>query len=99
MNDLIINVYGFTEDGRKIYPSRISKERDKKALDLLMIENGEAYHYVLIKSLNRLLGKSGAVAHPKDFCPYCYYGFENELQMMNKWKNTRLNVLQMEGQR
>ena len=41
-----------------------------------MLDNGKRYHYVLIKNLNRLLGNSGAVAHPKNFCPYCCHGFD-----------------------
>ena len=41
-----------------------------------MLENGENYHYVLIKNLNRLLGKSKNVSHPKEFCPYYCYGFD-----------------------
>ena len=76
MNDLVINVYGCTEDGTQIWPRRISKRRDKEAINLLMLESGNDYHYVLIKNLNRLLGKSSAVSNPKEFCPYCCYGFD-----------------------
>ena len=43
INDLILNVYGCTEDGREIYPRRITKGRDKKAINLLMIENVSLY--------------------------------------------------------
>ena len=73
LNDLIINVYGCSEEGSLIFPRRKSKRRDKEAINLLMLENGEHYHYVLIKTLNRLLrlGK-----HAKEFCPYCCYGFD-----------------------
>ena len=71
MNDIIINVYGCTEDGRKIYPRRMSKGRDKKAINLLMIENGEGYHYVLIENLNGLLRCCADGNNTKDFCPYC----------------------------
>ena len=77
MNDLVINVYGCTEDGTQIWPRRISKRRDKDAINLLMLENGENYHYVLIKNLNRLLSTEGGNnMHPKIFCPYCCYGFD-----------------------
>merc|ERR1712112_331706 len=75
-NDLVINVYGCTEDGTQIWPRRISKRRDKDAINLLMLENGDNYHYVLIKNLNRLLGKSKNVSNPKEFCPNCCYGFD-----------------------
>ena len=76
MNDIIINVYGCTEDGRKIYPRRMSKGRDKKAINLLMIENGEGYHYVLIENLNGLLRCCADGNNTKDFCPYCCHGFD-----------------------
>merc|ERR1712081_78630 len=68
MNNLVINVYGCTEDGTQIWPRRISIRRDKEVINLLMLENGDNYHYVLIKNLNRLLGKSSAVSNPKEFC-------------------------------
>ena len=54
LSDLVINVYGCSEDGTQIWPRRISKKRDKKTINLLMLESGNNYHYVLIKSLNRL---------------------------------------------
>ena len=39
------------------------------AINLLMLENGNDYHYVLTKDLNRLIGKSSAVPNLKIFCP------------------------------
>ena len=55
INNLTINVYGCNEDGNEIYPRRISNRRDNNAINLLMLENGAGYHYVLIKNLNGLL--------------------------------------------
>ena len=59
-NDYIINVYSGNRDGTNIQPRRISKIRDnkKKTINLLMLENDEKYHYVLITDLNRLLGSA-----------------------------------------
>ena len=59
MNNLIINVYGCTENGKEIWPRRISKKEGKEAINLLMLDNGKKYHYVLIKSLKRLFEKTG----------------------------------------
>ena len=39
-----------------------------------MLENGEHYHYVLIKDFNKLLGSGGE--RPKQWCPYCCHGFD-----------------------
>ena len=41
-----------------------------------MLENGNGYHYVLIKNLNGLLGKGESGTHPKELCPYCCLGFD-----------------------
>ena len=68
--NMIINVYGCDENGENIYPRRICKRRDKEAINLLLLQNEEKYHYVLIQNLNRLLGSGKD--HPKEFCPYCY---------------------------
>ena len=77
MNDLIINVFGCTEDGTQIWPRRISKRRSRDAINLLMLESDNDYHYVLIKNLNRLLStKGGNNMHPKEFCSYCCFGFD-----------------------
>ena len=53
--NMIINVYGCDENGENIYPRRICKRRDKEAINLLLLQNEEKYHYVLIQNLNRLM--------------------------------------------
>ena len=58
------------------YVRRISKRRSNDAINLLMLENDNGYHHVLIKVLNRLLGKSKNVSNPKELCPYCCWGFD-----------------------
>ena len=40
-----------------------------------MKENGEAYHYILIRDLNILLIKTGAVSNPRIYCPNCCHRF------------------------
>ena len=65
-----------------------------------MLENGEAYHYVLIKNLNGLLRSCADGNHTKEFCPYCCWGFDkrytNEEKMAKhmddcfKYKGTKV---------
>ena len=74
MNDLKINVFGCTEDGRQIWPRRISNRRGKEAIYLLMLENGNGYHYVL--NMNGLLRSCADGNHTKEFCPYSCWGFD-----------------------
>merc|ERR1711954_559244 len=73
-NGLVINVYSCNEDGREICPRRISKRRSNDAINLLMLENDNGYHYVLIKDLNKLVGNRNS--HSREFCPYCCWGFD-----------------------
>ena len=53
-NPYRINVYSCNPDGTNIQPRRLSKIRDKKKkiINLMMLQNDEKYHYVLIKNLN-----------------------------------------------
>ena len=95
---ITINVYGFEEG--LIFPRRISGRRGEDLIHFLMIDNlkpinpmvknsNKGYHYILIKNLNRLLGKNGGYA--KKFCPYCCHGFikDNliEVKLKKIWKN------------
>merc|ERR1712081_32908 len=73
-NGLVINVYSCNEVGRNICPRRISKRRSNDPINLLMLENDNGYHYVLIKDLNKLLGNGNS--HSREFCPYCCWGFD-----------------------
>ena len=76
MNNLTINVYSCNEDGSEICPRRMSKRRDNKPINLLMLENGNGYHYVLIKNLNGLLRSHADGNHTKELCPCCCLGFD-----------------------
>ena len=68
-----------------------------------MLNNGVGYHYVLIRDLNRLLGK-GSGGDSKIFCPYCCWGFVKKYlkpgQMAErmdrcfKFKGTKIDVPQ-----
>ena len=73
LNDRVINVYACSKHGTNIFPRRISKRRHKEAINLLMLENDDGFHYKLIKNLNALLIYDH---HTKEFCPYCCHGFD-----------------------
>ena len=76
MNPYRINVYSCNTDGTNIQPRRLSKSKDKnkKLINLLMLQQDEKYHYVLITNLDKLLGSRDG--HQKKFCPFCCYGFD-----------------------
>ena len=47
-----INVFGHEES---VYPLRVSKYSDRKAVNLLLISDEDRQHYCLMKSMSRLL--------------------------------------------
>ena len=47
MNYLVLNTYAANQDGSNIHPKRISNKRSVKPINLLMLENGEKYHFIL----------------------------------------------------
>ena len=75
-----VNVFGI--EGEKVYPLRISKEREKQVIDLLFISKGETNHYCWIKNKRRLL--SSQVSKHKSsqfFCDRCINHFPNKLAL------------------
>lgn len=53
-NDLSINVFGY-ENG-EIYPLYLTKERDVRHADLLILNSSDKSHNCWIKNFNRLMG-------------------------------------------
>ena len=68
-NSLTINVLGL--EGRDIYLCRKGTP-GHKLIDLLLVCNGDKWHYTVVKSLSRLLGSSNSKhAHEHHFCMNC----------------------------
>ena len=75
MNELLtVNCYMTDKGGRDIWPVYISKRRGMDPINLLLLDDGEKFHYTLIKDLNALLRRGSHNA--KSFCPYCLHGFD-----------------------
>ena len=73
--EIFVNVFGYEGD---VYPLRISKAKARVA-NLLLISDGEAMHYCVIKNISRLLS-SQVSFHEKStsFCLRCLNHFPNE---------------------
>jgi len=77
LNDIQINVFSF-KDGYNsdadirlfIEPLYKSNKHRNEVVNLLLIEDGEKSHYVLIKNINRLFA-SKTLKHSLFFCPNC----------------------------
>ena len=76
-NPFSVNVFGI--EGEKVYPLRISEEREKQFIDLLLISKGKTTHYCRVKNKSRLL--SSQVSKHKSsrfFCDRCINHFSNK---------------------
>ena len=68
-----INVFGY-EIGKK-FPIYVSSEKYEKELDLLLITQGDKWHYVLIKDFNRFMYDISKNEGSKHFCKCCLQYF------------------------
>ena len=68
-NSINVNVFGYEE--RQPYPFYISKEKFNSCLNLLLITEGEAKHYCLLKDFNKFMYNQTKHKGRKHFCMYC----------------------------
>ena len=68
-NSININVFGYEEGQR--FPIHVSKEKFDSCLNLLLITEGEAKHYCLIKDFNKFMYNQTKHKERKHFCMYC----------------------------
>ena len=67
-------------EGRDIYIRRKSDYKSDREICLLLISEDDRWHYILIKSLSRLLASKTSKHHGKQhFCMNCLQGFTFEL--------------------
>ena len=82
-NPVTINVFGFEGE---IYPLRISKDRSREPINLLLISDGKKEHYCLIKDMSRLLSsQTNNYQHRNHFCLRCLNPFATEKSLKNTW--------------
>ena len=76
-NGILVNVLGL--EGKDIYLCHFCGEFSKEVNLLLLISEGEKWHYASIKSLSRLLGRGNSKnTRKKHFCKNCLQGFMEE---------------------
>ena len=65
---------------KKIYPAYVSKHipNRKKQVILLMIPNGEGWHYLAVKKLSALLIRIVFKHHSDLYCLNCLHSFATE---------------------
>ena len=74
--DISVKVLG-AED-QKLYPLRKSKYNGQKHVDLLLITDGDKWHYTAIKNMSRLYGSSNSKHKGKShICSNCLQAFHS----------------------
>ena len=65
---------------KKIYPAYVSKHNSnrEKQVNLLMIPNGEGWHYLAVKGLSALLRGITSKHHRDFYCLNCLHSFATE---------------------
>ena len=77
LNPYCINVYGWS--GGNVYPLRISEHENERAIDLLLLANGENNHYCWIKRMSALVtSQINKHEGKRYFCKYCCNSFPTE---------------------
>ena len=66
----------------KIYPAYVSKNNSncEKQVILLMISNGEKWHYLAVKKLSALLRGITSQHHGDFYCLNCFHSFATKKQ-------------------
>ena len=77
-NNISINVYGLDEK-ENVYPLKVCDEVKIDHRDILLVENDESWHYVYIKSFEKLVRKQKTSHHGTvEVCRKCFTHFDNQ---------------------
>ena len=71
--NISINLFG--HNGGQIYSIKVTKEVDKKHINLLYTENDDKKHYVFIRDFDKLCCNINKTKHKQHFCYYCLQHF------------------------
>ena len=85
-NNVSVNVFAL-DDRTKVYPIKITKNKENKLINLLLISNETNKHYVLIKDFSRLMADYNKNGCKKHFCMYCLHAYSNEELLLKHNKN------------
>ena len=75
-NDIRVNVFGY--EGGEPYPIYVLKEKYEDHMELLLINNEDNKHYVLIDDFNSFMNSQSKHKERKNFCMYCLQCFKSK---------------------
>ena len=93
LNGCKINVFRYSE--KQLVPLRVTREtKDNLEIDLLLVDDGQEYHYILILDLLRLVSlvKGTTTLTHRVLCRNCFHVCMNE----STYKRHRISCLQHE---
>jgi hypothetical protein len=85
LNEVAINLYYYEKEGM-IEPLRVSSlvHTGLKEIDMLLLQEGEKHHYILVKSLSRLLSsQTSKHGHKTHCCKMCLSQFQGQYNLEN----------------
>jgi len=82
-NNLKINVFGYQNNKFIIYYNNLKISNYKKEIDLLLLEEEDKRHYILISDFNSLMSKYNKDKTKKYFCKRCLHVFSNMKSLNN----------------
>ena len=77
LNNVSINVIGFEPDNKgkgTLFPLLISKRPSKDPVNLLLLNEDDKSHFILITDMSRLLNDTFKHKEKRHFCLYCFKG-------------------------
>ena len=96
-NEIALNILYVPHNTKKIHVAYKSKHNlnHEKQVILLMISNGENWHYLVVKKLSGLL-RGITSNHKEDFYCFCAYSTRNKLEEHKKiWENNKYCNVEM----
>ena len=78
-NNVLVNVFGYNEEERYVYPLRIPTGKHAGRALLMLIGDESKGHYVVVKCMSRLLcGRTGKKRGKRFYCNNCLEDFESD---------------------
>ena len=91
LNNVSVSVYTWDEEGF-ISPLEVSKEVNKRHVNLLLIADDDTNHYCFIKDFNKLVGSQYSSGNNKTyFCRFCLHGLSSHSATRGKAQHRRTN--------
>ena len=79
-NNVLVNVFGYNEEERYVYPLRIPTGKHAGRALLMLIGDESKGHYVVIKCMSRLLcARTGKRRGKRFYCNNCLEGFSSDV--------------------